>query len=47
MDIKLWVLSRKYQIMAMLLLLALFVLVSCTTPGSAPAPSGPIGGGCG
>jgi len=48
MEIKNWLISRKYQIMLIIILLALAFIMGCTTGNSnAPVPTGPIGGGCG
>jgi|GEM_PF-5920913 len=48
MNIKQWIISHKYQIMMAVLVMGLFLLVSCSTQSAPPtAPTGPIGGGCG
>ncbi len=48
MEIKQWIGCHKYQIMMVVLVMGLFLLVSCSTQSAPPvAPAGPIGGGCG
>ncbi len=49
MDIKNWLICRKYQILFTLLIIGLFFIIGCTASGGggSPPPSGPIGGGCG
>ncbi|MBI2668642.1 hypothetical protein HYX14_02255 [Candidatus Woesearchaeota archaeon] len=44
-----WIITHKYQILMVVLMLAVLVIAGCGTTGgySAPPPSGPIGGGCG
>jgi len=43
-----WFACHKYQIIMVVLVMGLFLLVSCSSQSAPPvAPSGPIGGGCG
>ena len=48
MDIKNWIIARKYQIMLIMLMILASFIIGCTSGnGNVPPPTGPIGGGCG
>ena len=45
--IKSWLIRNQYRIFLVVVIAAMLFIVSCTTGSGNPAPSGPIGGGCG
>lgn len=45
--IKSWLIKNQYKILLAVVITAMLFIIGCTTGGSNPAPSGPIGGGCG